>query len=100
MIVDAASGAVHSVDEVAYDAIGMLDEAVRGSDGGAGKVFEDISILETAAEELMRKHGIDADDANETLDDIAGLHSAGLLWSEDPFDALQARVITAERAGS
>ena len=27
MVVDAASGAVHSVDEVAYDAIALLDES-------------------------------------------------------------------------
>ena len=42
MVVDAASGAVHSVDEVAYDAIERLDEAVCSTEGGAGAVFADI----------------------------------------------------------
>ena len=86
MVVDAASGAVHSVDEVAYDAIEMLDEAVCRSDGGAGETFEDSKILETVASDIARKYGITSEDAKETLDDIAGLHSAGLLWSEDPFE--------------
>ena len=31
IIVDAASGAVHAVDEVAYDAIALLDESMAAS---------------------------------------------------------------------
>ena len=86
MVVDAASGAVHSVDEVAYDAIEMLDAEVRGSDGAAGSVFSNSKIIGEIASKIAQKHGITAEDANETLSDIAELHAGGLLWSEDPFE--------------
>ena len=86
MIIDAASGAVHSVDEVAYDAIGMLDEAICGSDGGAGEVFNDPEITGSAALKIAQMYDITAEDANETVEEIAELHRKGLLWSEDPFE--------------
>ena len=86
MVVDAASGAVHSVDEVAYDAIEMLDAEMRGSDVAAGSVFSNSKIIGEIASKIAQKHGITAEDANETLSDIAELHAGGLLWSEDPFE--------------
>ena len=49
MVIDAASGAVHSVDEVAYDAIEKLDTAVCGAGCDAGKVFDDKIIIGTIA---------------------------------------------------
>ena len=86
MVIDAASGAVHSVDEVAYDAITMIDEAVRSSEGGAAEVFACAEILADVASKIAQKHGISEEDAKETIDDIAELYSGRLLWSEDPFE--------------
>lgn len=86
MVIDAASGAVHSVDEVAYDTISMLDEAVSSSEGGAADVFACDEILADAAARTAQKHGISEEDAKETVDDIAELYSERLLWSEDPFE--------------
>ena len=86
MVIDAASGAVHSVDEVAYDAIEKLDTAVCGAGCDAGKVFDDKIIIGTIASEVARKHCITLEDADETLGDIAELYDKGLLWSEDPFE--------------
>ena len=86
MVVDAASGAVHSVDGVAYDAIDKLDSLISGRDGGAKEVFEDKEALGALASELASAHGISPEDANETLEDIEELHGSGLLWSEDPFE--------------
>lgn len=84
MVVDAASGAVHSVDEVAYDAIHMLDaEVIRSS---ADKVFADKDLMDAIAEELVQNHGISESDAKESLEDISELHEQRLLWSEDPFE--------------
>ena len=71
MVIDAASGAVHSVDEVAYDTISMLDEAVSSSEGGAADVFACDEILADAAARTAQKHGISEEDAKETVDDIA-----------------------------
>ena len=84
MVVDAASGAVHSVDEVAYDAIRMLDAEVLKSSAAA--VFGNSGLLRTIAAETAEKHGVTAGDAEETLEDIAELYRQGLLWSEDPFE--------------
>ncbi len=85
MIIDAASGAVHSVDEVAYDAIGMLDAFISEA-GDAKAVFGCEDKMKAAADEIVRVHGITEEDAKETLDDIAGLYEQHLLWSEDPFE--------------
>ena len=89
MIVDAASGSVHSVDEVAYGAIELLDAAIcqKGGDSVAGAVLSDNEVRDSVASRITEQYGISADDAFETLDDIAELHSHGLLWSEDPFEA-------------
>ncbi len=84
MVIDAASGAVHSVDEVAYDAIRKLDPEIKRS--GAGAVLEDRQLMDAAAAEIAQRHGITEADAKETFEDIAELHRQGLLWSEDPFE--------------
>ncbi len=84
MVIDAASGAVHSVDEVAYDAIQKIDAAVQ--ERSAGEVFSDNDFMDAAAAQISSEHGITADDARETLEDISELHEQGLLWSEDPFE--------------
>ena len=81
MVVDAASGAVHSVDGVAYDAISLLDES-----GDPEGVLADSSARAEIASEIARRHDIPRKEAQETLDDIAELHENGLLWSSDPFE--------------
>ena len=86
MVIDAASGAVHSVDEVAYDAIEKLDAAICDAEGGANAVFSDKELMDSIASEIVQKHGITAEEADETLEDIAELHENRLLWSEDPFE--------------
>ena len=84
MVIDAASGAVHSVDEVAYATIQKIDAAVQ--ERSAGEVLSDKDFMEAAAAQISSEHGITADDARETLEDISELHEQGLLWSEDPFE--------------
>ena len=81
MAVDAASGAVHSLDDVAYDAISLLDES-----GDAKAALADQEKRAETASEIACRHDISWDDARETLDDIAELCGKGLLWSEDPFE--------------
>lgn len=86
MVVDAASGAVHSVDEVAYDAIDKLDKLICGNAAGAKAVLSDADVMRTVASEIEADHSISGSDAMETLEDISELHDNGLLWSEDPFE--------------
>lgn len=86
MVIDAASGAVHSVDDVAYDAIERLDTEVRGSDCDVKAVLNDSRLRSEISSEIAQKHGITIEDAAETLEDIAELCENGLLWSEDPFE--------------
>ena len=86
MIIDAASGAVHSVDEVAYDAIDLYDAAIREK-GDAKAVLSDKDVRAAIASEIADRHGISLQDAQETIDDIEELHEKRLLWSDDPFEA-------------
>ncbi len=86
IVVDAASGAVHSVDDVAYDIISMIDEK------GADAVFSDEAIRAEIASEAACRHEISQEDAQETIDDVAELCSEGLLWSEDIFEEAAAGI--------
>ena len=81
IVVDAASGAVHSVDEVAFDAIKQADAA------SPDKLFKTDELREKIASDIAAKFAISADDAHETLNDIKELYDEGLLWSSDPFEA-------------
>ena len=85
MIVDAASGSVHSVDEVAYDAIDKLD-AFIADEGDAKAVFGNKDKMNSLADDISCAHGISNEDARDTIDDIAELYAQHILWSEDPFE--------------
>ena len=67
IVVDAASGSVHSVDEAAFDVINALDE---GRD----------------AAEAAAKHNVSKEELEELLSDIDELKKSGQLWSEDIFE--------------
>ena len=86
LFIDEASGAVHSVDEVAYDAIEKLDAAICDAEDGVNDVFSDRELMDSVASEIAQKQGITTEEADETLEDIAELHENRLLWSEDPFE--------------
>ena len=67
IVVDAASGAVHSVDDLAFDAVKHIDAEIRkGIDAAA-------AISSAKIEEELKA-------------DIKELYNDGLLWSEDPFE--------------
>ena len=67
IIVDAASGSVHSVDEAAFDVIKAIDE---GRDPA----------------EAAEKHNLGEAELSELLADIEELRKSGQLWSEDVFE--------------
>ncbi len=73
IVVDVYSGAIHVVDEVAYDIIAMFEHADE----------------ETVISEMLKKHG-DKEDVNEQelracYADIAALKAQGKLFHEDSF---------------
>ncbi|MBR5447230.1 MAG: thioether cross-link-forming SCIFF peptide maturase [Clostridia bacterium] len=74
IVLDPNSGSVYSVDEVAYDIIGMVDE---------GKSREDIIASATAV------HGVSEEEVIECLSDVEELREAGNLFSEDTFEDLK-----------
>lgn len=78
--VDAASGAVHAVDELAYDVINRIDE--KGPDA----VYSNPDIRSELASAVAKEYGITSDEVMETIEDIEDLRKEGLLWSEDPFE--------------
>ena len=93
--VDAASGAVHSLDEAAFDTISRLDASIMdrsAADGQAPEalaaaVLSDPAIRDQISNGIASDHGISAEEAREIIDEISELQKEGLLWSSDPFEA-------------
>jgi len=70
IVMDGNSGAVHSVDSVAYDIISMYENSNKD---------EIIS-------EITKKHKITDEEVIETIEDIKSLVEEKLLFSVDPFE--------------
>ncbi len=69
IVLDAASGSVHVVDEVAYDVINAYEREDKEQ------------ILKSVCE----KHGITAEEALECIADVEEIKARGKLFSEDTF---------------
>ncbi len=85
VIVDANSASVHSVDEVAYDIIEMLDEVIS-SGKNVKDVLEDEELKNKIATKIYEKHGIDSADTYEVIENLSELASEKLIWSDDPYE--------------
>ena len=74
IVLDVYSGSVHAVDDVAYDAIALIDQG---------------SSREQAAAALAKKYAdradVTANDINDVLDDIDELTAAGQLFAPDAY---------------
>ena len=77
IVVDTYSGAVHVVDEIAYDIIGLYDEG---------------QTAEAIVPAMLEKYGQREDVTREELQDCCGqieeLKAAGKLWAADTFEPL------------
>ncbi len=76
VVLDVCSGAVHVVDEVAYDIIGMFEENTR----------ED--ILVAMEEKYAGREDITAEDIAECYRQVASLKEAGKLFAPDTFEPM------------
>ena len=76
IVLDTASGSVHTVDEVAYDIIEMY------------KTHSPSEIVS----EIMKRYGhledVNEKEILECLDDIASLEAAGKLYTTDAYEGL------------
>ena len=69
IVLDSNSGCIHTVDDVAYDIISMYEN----------------SAPEKIISEITARHGVTAEDVQETLDDIKELIESRQLFTEDVF---------------
>lgn len=76
IVLDPNSGSVHSVDEVAYDIIGMYESHTPEE------------ITKEIVDRYGEKEGVTPEDVAEVLEDIETLKKEGKLFSEDTYQNL------------
>ena len=76
IILDTASGSVHTVDEVAYDIIAMYKESTTEE------------IVSAILEKYSHLPDVNEAEVLECLEDIKALEEAGKLFSEDKYEKL------------
>ncbi len=76
IVLDTASGSVHTVDEVAYDIIEMY------------KTHTEDEIVETILARYGHMPDVTREEISLCLDDIRSLEEAGKLYSEDKYESL------------
>ena len=76
IVLDVCSGAVHVVDEVAYDMISLFE----GNDREA--------VISAATEKYAGREEISRRDLEECYDQVAALRDAGQLFTPDTFEPM------------
>ena len=69
IVIDAYSGSIHTVDDVAYDIIGMYESSEKSEIVG----------------KITKKYGISESDVLSCIDDIEGLKAKKQLFCEDIY---------------
>ncbi|MBQ6864753.1 MAG: thioether cross-link-forming SCIFF peptide maturase [Clostridia bacterium] len=77
IVIDANSGCVHSVDEVAYDMIGLFEK------------LDKQTLISTVLEKYTDNPAVDAAELEEIYNDIIALKESKQLFSEDEFADFQ-----------
>lgn len=80
IVLDVCSGAVHAVDDVAYDIIGMFETNSR----------ED--IIDKVEKKYAGKEGITRKDIEECYEQIEGLKNSGQLFAPDTFESMAGKL--------
>ena len=73
IVLDTCSGSIHSVDDLAYDVIGMIREYTQGD------------IIDAM---LEKYDDVTAEDVQECIDDVVALRRAGKLFTPDNYEYL------------
>jgi uncharacterized protein len=74
IVLDSCSGAVHDVDEVAYDMIAMFENSPKEE------------IIETLLTRYSHRKDVTKDELEECYADILSLKESGQLFTEDTFE--------------
>ena len=82
IVLDVNSGSVHVVDDVVYDVIPMVEEALSG--GGLKEESGQKRLREKTAEALKGRYP--AQDVEEAFDEVMELWEKGLLFTEDIYE--------------
>ena len=85
IVIDANSASVHSVDEVAYDIIEIIDSSILSGHTPESALNDEALQCELILNMRM-KYGVSEDDVLDTVSDLRALHEEGLLWSDDIFE--------------
>lgn len=80
IVLDSCSGSVHMVDDVAYDIIGMFENASREQ------------VLSAITEKYAGREDITVEDIAECYDQVVSLKDSGKLFMEDTFEPLAGRL--------
>ena len=80
IVLDVCSGAVHVVDEVAYDIIGMFEGSSKDE------------ILTAMAEKYAGREDITAQDIEECYAQVVSLKDAGKLFAPDTFEPMAGKL--------
>ena len=80
IVLDVASGAIHVVDDVAYDIIYDFEK------------LEKRELLEKINEKYLGKDGITEEEIEECYNQVASLRDAGRLFSEDNFESMAGKL--------
>ena len=76
IVLDTASGSLHTVDEVAYDIISLY------------KTHASDEIVSLILNKYSHRDDINENEILECIEDIGALESAGKLFSADPYEDL------------
>lgn len=80
IVLDVNSGSVHVVDDMAYDLIAILNEAVKNGEWDNDRLQE--IALKGAAQSVWAEHG----ELAETISEILELKEAGALFAKDIYE--------------
>lgn len=80
IVLDVNSGSVHVVDDMAYDLIAILNEAVKNGEWDNDRLQE--IALKGAARSVWAEHG----ELAETISEILELKEAGALFAKDIYE--------------
>ena len=86
IVLDVCSGAVHAVDDVAYDIIGMFEECDRDT------------VIRAMREKYLGTDGITESDIDECYAQVESLRDSGELFAPDTFEPM-AGELKAKTAG-
>ncbi|MBQ9942805.1 MAG: thioether cross-link-forming SCIFF peptide maturase, partial [Clostridia bacterium] len=80
IVLDVCSGAVHVVDDVAYDIISLFETETKEN------------ILSAMEEKYRRKDDISAEDIRECYDQVVYLKESGKLFAPDTFEPMAGKL--------